>query len=136
MSFDNLKPHLLRHLTDDALKQFIRLYRRAEDEGRWPEQWKPAVMVMIPKTKHGTYRLIAILLAPCRAWAKQTGQIVSERMYSFNREWLVLGPGKIVETAAYDIALLAEAAVSDDEDWCATMMSDLEKGSRKLSTSI
>ena len=132
MSFDNLKPHLLGQLSDEALRQLISLYKRAEDEGRWPEQWKLAIMIMIPKAKHGTYRLIALLCAPYRAWAKQAGQAVSRWMYSFNREWLAFGPEKAAETAAYDIALLAEAATNDEEDWCSTIMSDLEKGFEKV----
>ena len=81
MSFDNLKPHLLGHLSDKALEQLIKLYKRAEDEGRWPEQWKLAIIAMIPKAKHGTYRLIALLCAPYRAWAKQAGQVVSQWMH-------------------------------------------------------
>ena len=116
MSFDNLKPHLLGSLTDEALSNPIRLYKRAEDEGRWPHQWKLAIMVMIPKAKHGTYRPIALLCAPYRAWAKQAGQEVSAWMHSLDREWLAVGPGKAAENAAYDIALMTEAAASEDQD--------------------
>ena len=89
-------------------------------------------MVMIPKAKHGTYRLIALLCAPYRAWAKQAGQDVSAWMHSLDRDWLAFGPEKAAETAAYDIALLAEAAVNDDEDWCATVMSDFEEVFEKV----
>ena len=34
MSFDNLKPHLIGELTDEAICEIVRLYKRAENEGR------------------------------------------------------------------------------------------------------
>ena len=73
MSFDNMQPHLLGSVSDRGLGEIIKLYRRAEVEGRWPEQWRQAVMVMIPKAKHATFRVIVMLCAIYRFWAKQAG---------------------------------------------------------------
>ena len=132
MSFDNLKPHLIGELSDEALREVLRLYKRAEIEGRWPRQWRLAVMVMLPKPKHGEWRLIAMLGAMFRVWARQAGKQVSAWMGNLNRDWLAFGPGKAAEAAAYDVALTAEITDCETEDWVATIMSDLEKGFEKV----
>ena len=49
MSYDSLKPHLIGELSDDALVEVIRLYQRAENEGKCPSQWRLAIMIMLPK---------------------------------------------------------------------------------------
>ena len=89
-------------------------------------------MVMIPKQKHSTFRLISMLCAVYRLWARQAGKEVSKWMHSLKREWTAFGPDKTAETAAYDIALMAETAVGKEDRWAATVMSDLEKGFEKV----
>ena len=89
-------------------------------------------MVMIPKPKHGEWRLTAMLPALYRVWAKQAGKEVSAWMHSLQRDWIAVGPGKASEHAAYDMALETEGATGPLEDWPATTMSDLHKGFEKV----
>ena len=70
-TYDNLKPHILNELTDEAIDEIILLSKHIDNDGRWPKQWKHAIMVMLPKPKHGEWRLIAMLPALYRLWAKQ-----------------------------------------------------------------
>ena len=132
ITYDNLKPHILDELTDEAINEIIVLFRHIENKGRWPKQWEHPVMVMIPKSKHGEWRLIAMLPALYRVWAKQAGKDVSAWMHSLNRDWIAFGPGKAAEAAAYDVALEAECTTGPLEDWAATTMSDLHKGFEKV----
>ena len=89
-------------------------------------------MVMLPKPKHCEWRLIAMLGAMFRIWARQAGKTVSAWMASLNREWLAFGPGKAAEAAAFDVALQMETTDGEYDDWAATIMSDLEKGFEKV----
>ena len=89
-------------------------------------------MVMLPKPKHGEWRLIATLGAMFRVWARSAGKVVSAWMVSLNRERLASGPGKAAEAAAYDVALKLELTDGEFDEWAATVMSDLEKGFEKV----
>ena len=60
ISFDNLKPHIIADLSDEALKEVLELFHRAEREGRWSRQWI-TIMVMKPTPKQGDYRCTAML---------------------------------------------------------------------------
>ena len=104
-TYDNLKPRILDELTDDAMNEIILLFRHIENVGRWPKQWKRPIIVIIPKPKHGEWRLIAMLPALYRIWAKHVGKDVSAWMHPLNREWIAFGPGRAAEAAAYDVAL-------------------------------
>ena len=71
-----------------------------------------ATMVMIPKTEEGKWRLIAILVAPYRIWARRAGEDVSlwaESMAKKGMKWIAYGPKKSSEHATYEAALRAEA---------------------------
>ena len=94
-TYDNLRPHILDELTDDAINEIILLFRHIENEGRWPKQWKHPIMVMIPKPKHGEWRLIAMLPALYRIWAKQAGKDVSAWMHSLTGSGLPLDLGRL-----------------------------------------
>ena len=72
-------------------------------------------MVMIPKPKHGEWRLIAMLPALYRVWAKQAGKVISAWMHSLERHWIAFGPGKAAEDAAYDIALESEGTTGTSD---------------------
>ena len=48
---DKLPPRILEHLDDDTLKELIVLYKRIEAAGRWPNMWRIATMVMLPKAE-------------------------------------------------------------------------------------
>ena len=64
MAHDKMQPRIMEHLDDDTLKELIAFYKRVEDEGEWPDSWRIATMVMIPKTEAFKWRLIAMLVTP------------------------------------------------------------------------
>ena len=49
VAYDNLRPHQLDYLSDQAITELIKLYKRCEMVKCWPEAWRHATMVMIPK---------------------------------------------------------------------------------------
>ena len=102
---------------------------------RWPEAWRHAIMVMIPKAVADKWRLIAMLVTPYRVWARRAGEDVSkwsEKMQRQGHEWIHYGPGKSAEGATYLAALSAEATTGRFDDLTVTMISDLEKGFEKV----
>ena len=77
VAFDNLRPHQVAYLSDEAIIELIKLYKRCEILQRWPQIWKTSTMVMIPKAEEDKWRLIAILATPYRIWARRAGEMVS-----------------------------------------------------------
>ena len=91
---DNIPPRSLSVISDSTLRYMIALYKRAECEGRWPDIWRIATMVMIPKTEAFKYRLIALLTTFYRVWASLAGEQVSRWMTGLRRVWMANPPEK------------------------------------------
>ena len=80
VAHDKLPPRMLEHLDDETLKELILFYKRVEHVGSWPQAWRVATMVMIPKAEAFKWRLIAMLVTPYRIWARAAGEDVSAWM--------------------------------------------------------
>ena len=68
MAHDKLPPRILEHLGDSTVEELLLLFKRAEREGRWLEEWRIATLVMIPKAEAYKWRRIAMLVTPYRVW--------------------------------------------------------------------
>ena len=88
----------MEHLDDDILKELIVFFKRVEAEGEWPQAWRVATMVMIPKSEAFKWRLLAILVTPYRIWARAAGEDVSVWMSSLNGDWIVTAPRNPLRT--------------------------------------
>ena len=132
VAYDNLRPKQFAELSDEALSQLIKLYWRCEQIGCWPEVWRNATMVMIPKAEEGKWRLIAMLVAPYRIWARHCNKTIAHWMREQDREWVAYGPGCSAEGATYDAALEAERHTGRYTDTVVTIIGDLEKGFEKV----
>ena len=66
VAYENLRPHQMAYLTDEAIAELITLFKRCALLRRWPLIWAMAAMVMLPKAEEGKWRLIAILTTPYR----------------------------------------------------------------------
>ena len=132
---DKLPPRILEHLDDGTIREILLLFKRAEHEGRWPEQWRVATLVMIPKAEAYKWRLIAMLVTPYRVWARMEGEKVFVWMSSLKRTWIANGPKQSAEDAVYEIALQTEADLGEYGKTNVIVLDDLEKGFEKVTHS-
>ena len=132
VAYDNLRPKQCAQLTDKALAELIKLYWRCEALGRWPDIWRMATMVMIPKAEEGKWRLIAMLVAPYRIWARHCNKIIAKWIRTLDRSWTAYGPGCSAEGTTYEAALEAERHTGRYTDTVITAIGDLEKGFEKV----
>ena len=82
------------NLDDGTMAELIALFDRCEAEGRWPQEWLYAAMVMIPKTEAYKWRLVAMLCTNYRVWARRAGEDASRWMAKLNKPWIANGPQK------------------------------------------
>ena len=67
VAYDNIAPRAMLALDDPVIAELIALYDRCEHEGRWPDSWRYATMVMMPKAEEAyRWRLIAMLCTTYR----------------------------------------------------------------------
>ena len=132
MAHDRIPPRIIDDVGDSTLSFLIQLFKRCEECGDWPVQWKDAITVMIPKAEQFKWRLIALLVTPHRIWARVASERASAWMKSLSRDWIANGPKKSNEDVAYEIALDAECAAGNFGEISVVMMDDLEKGFEKV----
>ena len=133
VAHDKLPPRIMEHLDDETLEELIVFYKRVEAEGTWPQAWRIATMVMIPKAEAFKWRLIAMLVTPYRIWARAAGEDVSVWMSSLNRDWIANGPKKSAEDAVYQLSIKTEGDASEYGRVDVAVIDDLEKGFEKVS---
>ena len=133
MAHDRLPPRVMEHLDDETLKELIVLYKRVEHQGGWPNSWRIATMVMLPKAEAFKWRLIAMLVIPYRIWVRAAGEDVSVWMSSLDRDWIANGPKKSAEDAVYQLSIKTEGDASEYGKINVAIIDDLEKGFEKVS---
>ena len=132
VAHDKLPLRMMEYLDDAILKKLVILYKRVELKGEWPQDWRIANMVMIPKAEAFKWRHIAMLVTPYRIWARAAGEDVSAWMIALKRDCVANGPKKAAEDAVHDIAISTEANVGEYNRIDVAMIDDLEKGFEKV----
>ena len=93
------------------------------------EIWK---IYWIPKAEEGKWRLIAMLVAPYRIWARHCNKTIAKWIRALNRDWIAYGPGCSAEGTTYEAAIEAERYTGRYHDTVVTIVGDLEKGFEKV----
>ena len=120
-----MSPRALSALPDHLLQEMAEILNECERTGEWPEQWRLAIIVLLPKPDGGR-RPIGLFPAPVRVWMRARAPELRKWEQDNSRESLYGSSGKAATRAAWLSAWEAENAGKGEGAYAQALM-DLVK---------
>ena len=122
---DNMSPRAISALPDNLLQEMAEILNECERTGLWPDQWRIAIIVLLPKPDGGR-RPIGLFPAPVRIWMRARAPELRKWEQDNSRESLYGSSGKAATRAAWLSAWEAENAGKGEGAYAQALM-DLVK---------